>query len=115
MKHRRRKRIRGLILALATAAIVVPTASGHVYEGGSTGYVHVQESTSARPDYSGLTPQALQAMNERWAKMAEAYQHQARPDDRAGVRGAGQVTTPSDYVDRQVATLERHSSQIVHG
>jgi hypothetical protein len=114
MKHRRRKRIKGLILALATAAVVVPAASAHVYEGGSTGYVHVRESKSA-PDYSGLTPAALNAMNERWNKMVEAYQQQQqRPDDRAGARGVGQVTTPADAVDRELIKLRADSGQIVH-
>jgi hypothetical protein len=96
MKHRRRKGIRAVILALATAAIVVPAASGHVYEAGSTGYVTVDQSP-------GYTPQALKAMNERWTKLAESYQ-QSRPDDRAGAHGVGTVTAP-DYVDRQLANL----------
>jgi hypothetical protein len=113
MKHRRRKRIKGLILALATAAIVVPAASGHVYEGGSTGYVNVEKTSSARPDYSGLTPAALKAMDERWTKMAEAYQQQVRPDDRAGVRGVGQASAP-DYIERKLIALERQVSQAVH-
>jgi hypothetical protein len=76
MKHRRRKGIRGVILALATAAIIVPAASGKTYEGGSAGYVEVKASTQS-PGYS---PQALQAMNERWTKRAEAYfQHSYTP------------------------------------
>jgi len=114
MKHRRRKRIKGLILALATAAIVVPAASGHVYEGGSTGYVHVNETASAGSDYSGLTPAALNAMNERWNLMVQAYQQQVRPDDRAGVRGVGQVTTVPDAVDRELVKLESTAPQAVH-
>ena len=78
MKQRRTKRIRGLILALATAAVLAPAASGHVYFG-----------STSHADYSGLTPQALQAMNERWTKLAASYQ-QVRPDDRGGVRGVQQ-------------------------
>src|SRR5690349_23970984 len=114
MKHRRRKRIKGLILALATAAVVVPAAGAHVYEGGSTGYVHVQEAKSAS-DYSGLTPAALNAMNERWNLMAQAYQQRPLgPDDRGGVRGVGQVTMPADAVDRELIKLQADSGLIVH-
>jgi hypothetical protein len=121
MKHRRRKGIRGLILALATAAIVVPAASGKIYEGGSTGYVEVSPTRQAQ----GYTPQALKAMSERYSKMAQAYQHagnavsasgsygglypgsgagpgstvivtgSTRPDDRAGIRGPSPVETPT--------------------
>ena len=119
MKHRRRKGIRGLILALATAAIVVPAASGKIYEGGSTGYVEVSPSPKAQV----YTPQALKAMSERYTKMAQSYQHagnaaaasgsygglypgsgagpgstvtgSTRPDDRAGIHGVGPVKTPT--------------------
>jgi hypothetical protein len=90
MTFRRRKRIRGLILALATAAVLVPAANGYVYLGGQP-----------RADYSGLTPQALQALNERWTKLAERYQQ------------LGASATVGDLVDRQVANIERHSSQAV--
>jgi hypothetical protein len=133
MKHRRRKGIRAVILALATAAILVPAASGKIYEGGSVGYVEVHQSsdsvgvkgTTEPQAYSAqsqggtkladsyehsYTPQALQAMNERWTKRAEAYQR-ARPDDRAGVRGIGTVTT-SDYVDRQMANLQAKAALV---
>jgi hypothetical protein len=82
MKQRRRKGIKGLILALATAAILVPAASGKIYEGGSAGYVQVGSSTA-----------------------------HARPDDRAGIRSVGNVTTP-DLVDRQLANLEAKAAQV---
>jgi hypothetical protein len=72
MKNRRRKGIRGLILALATAAILVPAASGEVT---------LAEGSSATQ--SGYTPQAL---SERSTRPAESYQAQ-RPDDRGGIRG----------------------------
>jgi hypothetical protein len=97
MKQRRRKGIRAVILALATAAILVPAASGHVYEGGSTGYVTVDQP-------SGYTAQALKAMNARWTAIAQSYQH-ARPDDREGFRGVAPSGPSSDYVDRQLANL----------
>jgi hypothetical protein len=103
MKHRRRKGIRAVILALATAAILVSAASGKTYEGGSTGYVTVEQSP-------GYTPQALKAMSERWTKLAESYQR-ARPDDRAGAHGVGTVTAP-DYVDRQLANLVAKAAQV---
>jgi hypothetical protein len=104
MIYRRRKGIRALILALATAAVLVPAASGHVYFAGG-----------AKADYSGLTPQALQAMNERWTTMAERYTQitRDRPDDRGGIRGGQSTVSAPDYVDRQVANVERHSSESV--
>jgi hypothetical protein len=99
MKERKRKGIKGMILAFATAAVLVPAAQGHVYfDSGSQA--------------AGYSPQALKAMNERWTKLAQSYQT-SRPDDRGGVRGVGTVST-SDYVDRQLANLEARSSQIVH-
>jgi hypothetical protein len=104
MKHRRRKGIRAVILALATTAILVPAASAKIYEGGSTGYVNVQEAP-------GYTPQALKAMNERWNAMAEAYQQRVRPDDRAGTHGIGSVTAP-DYVDRELAKLQAKAALV---
>jgi hypothetical protein len=104
MKQRRRKGIRGLILALATAAVLVPAASGKTYEGGSGGYVNVAEA----PSYS---PQALQAMNERWTKLGESYQQHARPDDRSGLRVIGTATAP-DLVDRQLANLEAKAALV---
>jgi hypothetical protein len=122
MKNRRRKGIRAVILALATAAILVSAASGKTYEGGSAGYVTVASSTA--PGYSpeslqamserwarladyyqhSYSPEALQAMSERWTKMAESYQA-SRPDDRAGFRGVAPSGPSSDYVDRQLANL----------
>ena len=108
MKHRRRKGIRAVILALATAAILVPAASAKTYEGGSAGYVEVHQSTEA-PGYS---PQALKAMTARWTAMADAYQQRAaRPDDRAGTHGIGSVTSP-DYVDRQLANLQAKAALV---
>jgi hypothetical protein len=107
MKHRRRKGIRAVILALATAAILVPAAGAKTYEGGSTGYVDVHQSTEAQ----SYSPQALKAMNERWTKMAEAYQQRVRPDDRAGTHGIGSVTAP-DYVDRQLAKLQAKAALV---
>ncbi len=117
MKYRRRKGIRAVIVALATAAILVPAASGKIYEGGSTGYIEVKPSAEAQ----SYSPQALRAMNERWTKRAESYQRggnaavisgsygglypgsgagpgstvtgTTRPDDRAGMRGPGPSET----------------------
>jgi len=111
MTFRKRKRIKGLIVALATAAVVAPTAGARVYEGGSMGYVVVKPASSAKADYSGLSPQALQAMNERWEKLADQYMapSSVRPDDRAGSHGIGQSTTTPDLVDRQVAIIASHS------
>lgn len=113
MTFRKRKRIKGLIVALATAAVVAPTAGARVYEGGSMGYVVVKPASSAKADYSGLSPQALQAMGARYEKMAELYQHSTaiRPDDRAGSHGIGQSTTTPDLVDRQVANIALHSTR----
>jgi hypothetical protein len=100
MKHRRRKGIKGLILALATATVLVPAASGYVYfPGGSS-----EKS-------SGYTPQALKAMNERWTAIAQSYQH-TRPDDREGFRGVAPSGPSSDYVDRQLANLEAKAAQV---
>jgi hypothetical protein len=103
MKQRRRKGIKGLILALAIAALVAPAASGQIYLRKS--------GTEVSPGYS---QQALQAMNQRWTKLGESYQVALPPDDRGGVRGAGLSVEPSDYVDRQLANLEAKSAQTVH-
>jgi hypothetical protein len=100
MKYRRRKGIKGLILALATAAILVSAASAKTYEGGSTGYVEV-----AGAKVQGYTPQALKAMTDSWNLRAQAYEQAQRPDDRAGIHGVGTATAQSDYVDRQLANL----------
>jgi hypothetical protein len=134
MKQRRRKGIRGLILALATAAVLVPAANGHIYDTGSTGYVN---STSV--EAQGYTPQALKAMNERWTQLAQHYQDarnaeavaggsygglypgsgagpgstvtgSTRPDDRGGIRGVG--TAAPDLVDRQLANLDAKAAQV---
>ena len=102
MKHRRRKGVRAIILALATAAILVPAASAKVIESGSAGSVSVDRTTA-----TGYSPQALRALNERWTKLAESYQ-QVRPDDRGGVRGT-EPAAQSDLVDRQVAVIEAKS------
>src|SRR4029453_15875850 len=75
MKYRRRKGIKGLIPALATAAILVPAASAKTYEGGSAGYVNVPSANE-----QGYTPQALKAMSERYARMADYYQHSYTPE-----------------------------------
>jgi hypothetical protein len=130
MKHRRRKGIRAVILALATAAILVPAASAKIYEGGSAGYVEVHQGAKA-PAYSpeslramserwarltdyeqhSYTPQALKAMNGRWNAMAEAYRRPLGPDDRAGTHGIGSVTAP-DYVDRELAKLQAKAALV---
>jgi hypothetical protein len=119
MAYRKRKSIRTAILALATAALLVPAAQAHTDFGsnGSGGvsasstvpYAHLPQedrqaiavgqgstttaSTSSAVQSSGYSPQALKAIGERYTKMAEAYQA-TRPDDRAGVRGPGPVETP---------------------
>ena len=100
MRHRRRKGIRGLILTLATAVVLVPAANGYVYVG----------SSSNGDSATGYSQQALRAMNERWTKLAASYQ-QVRPDDRSGFRGAERSGIQSDLVDRQVANLEARASQ----
>jgi hypothetical protein len=94
MTYRKRKSIRAAILALATAAILVPAAQA---------YPSFAPHTLSQSQ--GYTPQALKAMGERYTKMAEAYQA-TRPDDRGGVKGIGQTTVTSDYVDRQVANSQ---------
>jgi hypothetical protein len=99
MKQRRRKGIKGLILALATAAVLVPAASGYVY------FPSGSETKSP-----GYTPQALQAMSERYTKMAESYYQHARPDDRGGIRGVS--TAAPDLVDRQLANLDAKAAQV---
>ena len=97
MKQRRRKGIRAVILALATASVLAPVANGYVYVGPS--------SHSQAPSYS---PQALRALGERWTKLAESYQS-VRPDDRGGVRSVAPVTVQSDLVERQVAIADARS------
>jgi hypothetical protein len=99
----RKKSIRTAILALATAAILVPAAQAY-----PSFAPHTLSQSSA-----GYSAQAVKAMGERYTKMAEAYQS-TRPDDRGGVKGVGQTTVTSDYVDRQVANLEAKSSPVVH-
>lgn len=101
MTYRKRKSIRTAILALATAAILVPAAQAHTDFG---------SSTSAS---NGYTAQALKALDQRWTKMGEAYQATS-PDDRGGVKGVGQTATTTDYVDRQVANLVAESTPIIH-
>jgi hypothetical protein len=93
MTYRKQKSIRTAILAFATAAILVPAAQAHTDFG------------SGSQSASGYSPQALKALSERYTKMAEAYQA-TRPDDRGGVKGIGQTTVTSDYVDRQVANSQ---------
>jgi hypothetical protein len=115
MKHRRRKGIRGLIVALATAVILVPAANAKTYEGGSAGYV----TTDAQAQ--SYSPQALKAMVDRWNARADSYAdsfrrsrddaYTLRPDDRAGARGIGTVTAP-DYVDRQLANLQAKAALV---
>jgi hypothetical protein len=102
MTYRKRKSLRTTILALATAAILVPAAQAHTDFG----------TTSA----SGYTPQALKAMGERYEKMADAYQasQATRPDDRGGAQGVGQATVTSDYVDRQLANILAESTPVSH-
>lgn len=100
MTYRKRKGIRTAILALATAAILVPAAQAHTDFGSS-------------PSPDGYSAQALKAMGERYTKLAEAHQA-TRPDDRGGALGAGQTTVAGDYVDRQVANIEAKSGPVVH-
>ena len=102
MMYRKRKGIRAAVLALATAAILVPAAQAYP----SFAPHHLTHS-------QGYTPQALKAMGERYTKMAMTYQG-TRPDDRGGIKGAGQATVTTDYVDRQVANLEAKSSPVIH-
>jgi hypothetical protein len=101
MTYRKQKSIRTAFLALATAAILVPAAQA---------YPSFAPHTLSSGSYSA---QAVKAMGERYTKMAEAYQA-TRPDDRGGVKGIGQTTVTSDYVDRQVANLEAKSSPVIH-
>src|SRR6476646_1657084 len=60
MTYRKRKSIRAAILALATAAILVPAAQAHT------------DFRSGSQSASGYSPQALKALSERYTKMAEA-------------------------------------------
>jgi hypothetical protein len=101
MTYRKRKGIRTAILALATAAILVPVAQAYPSYGSGS-------------EAQSYTPQALNAMVQRWDKIAEHYQATS-PDDRGGIKGVGQTAqATSDYVDRQVANLEAKSSSVVH-
>lgn len=84
MKHRRRKGIKGLILALAAAALLAPAANAV-----SLGDRH-------------YSPEVLQAMKEHFARLEQTYK-QVRPDDRSGIRGVNQVSAQGDAVDRLVA------------
>jgi hypothetical protein len=102
MMYRKRKSIRAAVLALATAAILVPAAQA---------YPSFAPHTLSQSQ--GYTPQALKAMGERYAKMAEAYQGTS-PDDRGGIKGVGQAAVTTDYVDRQVANLEAKSGPVIH-
>jgi hypothetical protein len=101
MKYRKRKSLRTAILALATAAILVPAAQAHTDFG----------STAQSAGYSA---QALKALDERWTKMAEAYYQVSSPDDRGGIKGVGLTPATGDYVDRQVANLDANSTPVVH-
>ena len=119
MKYRRRKSLlKGLILAFATAAIVVP---------GAEASYHTQKAQEARWALNQTyTPEALralalrsEAMNQQYQSlganygleirsesMNKLYQAQAvRPDDRSGVRGIEplQATPDLSEVQRHVA------------
>ena len=101
MKNRRRKGIRGLVLALAIAALVAPAANGKIYL--------TKTGAEVAPGYS---QQALQAMNQRWTARAAAYKVAVAPDDRGGIRGAGPSVERSDYVDRQLANLQAKAALV---
>jgi len=126
--YRKRKSIRAAVLALATAAILVPAAQAYpsfaphhlTHSQGYTpqalkamGARYTKMAEAQLASSSGYSPQALKAMGERYAKMAEAYQGTS-PDDRGGIKGVGQATVTTDYVDRQVANLEAKSSPVIH-
>ena len=99
MKQRKQKRIKGLILALATAAVVAPAAHGYVY---------FAKSEQSAQTYS---PQALKAMSDRWTALADSYRP-TRPDDRAGIRGGTSIQMP-DLVERELVKAQS-SSSVVH-
>jgi hypothetical protein len=123
MKNRRRKTIKGLILALAIAALVAPAANGQIYlrKTGtevSPGYsAQALKAMNARwsklADYSqhSYTPQALQAMNQRWTSRAASYRV-VHADDRGGFRGVAPSIGSSDYVDRQLANLQAKAALV---
>ena len=99
---RKGKSIKGLILALATAAVVAPAANGYVYFANS-------EKSSA-----SYSPQALNAMSDRWTALGQSYQSSAsRPDDRAGVRGVTSIQMP-DLVQRELIKAQTSSPTVVH-
>jgi hypothetical protein len=126
MKNRRRKGIRGLVLALAIAALVAPAANGKIYltkTGAEVAPGYSQQALKAMnarwsklADYyqhkHSYTPQALQAMNQRWTARAAAYKVAVAPDDRGGIRGAGPSVERSDYADRQLANLQAKAALV---
>jgi len=117
MKYRRRKSLlKGLILAFATAAIVVP---------GAEASYHTQKAQEARSamnqTYSPAAlralslrseamnvqyqqPQGLWALELRSEAMNKKYQQLAgRPDDRSGIRGVESTSVTPD-----LAEIQRH-------
>jgi hypothetical protein len=120
----RKKRIRTAILALATAAILVPAAQAHT-DFGSNG--NGGDSASSADPYAYLPQEDRQAIalglqasttSASTSSIAQASAKTAsqaiRPDDRGGARSVGQTTVASDYVGRQVANIEAKSSPVVH-
>ena len=127
MKYRRRKSLlKGLILAFATAAIVVP---------GAEASYHTQKAQEARSALNQTyTPQALralalrsEAMNQQYQSLGANYgleirsesinkldQAQAvRPDDRSGVRGIEPVQSVTDVNAMQRRVELEHIQQLV--
>jgi hypothetical protein len=97
MKHRRRKNLlRGLILAFATAAIVVPTAQARVSNW------HEREAQQAsKASYQlylrGLTLRS-EGMNQQYQQLV------ARPDDRAGVRGVESTSVTDESLSQSASS-----------
>jgi hypothetical protein len=114
MRHRRRKNLlRGLILAFATAAIVVPTAQARV---SSYQAVKAQQERSA---FNQLyPPAALRALALRSEAMNQRYQElSVRPDNRAGALGVEATPVISDLteVQRHMAANEVLSQSVATG
>jgi hypothetical protein len=114
MRHRRRKNLlRGLILAFATGAIVVPTAQARV---SSYQAVKTQQERSA---FNQLyPPAALRALALRSEAMNQRYQElSVRPDNRAGALGVEATPVISDLteVQRHMAANQILSQSVATG
>jgi hypothetical protein len=105
MKQRRKRILKGLALAFATAVVVVPTAGARVHP-------YVASSSNS----TGYSPQALRALELRSEGMNQRYVQFAttRPDDRAGIRGSSSEAIIPDAFSREVTKSASESTAIKH-